>query len=60
MVLELAARNSAIDLPEAQILAEAHAWELRNGGISGRTAQQFVNHLGGMANKPQTVLEKTQ
>lgn len=47
MVLELAARNPAISLPAEQILAEAHAWELRHGGISGRTAQQFVNHLGG-------------
>ena len=49
MVLELAARNPSITLPEEQILAEAHAWELRHGGISGRTAQQFVNHLGGKA-----------
>ena len=49
MVLELAARNPAITLPAEQILAEAHAWELRHGGISGRTAQQFVNHLGGKA-----------
>ncbi len=49
MVLQLAARNPAITLPEEQILAEAHAWELRHGGISGRTAQQFVNHLSGKA-----------
>ena len=49
MVLELAARNPAITLPAEQILAEAHAWELRHGGISGRTAQQFVNHLGGQS-----------
>ncbi len=46
IVLKLA-RREGITLPEEQILAEAHAWELRNGGISGRTAQQFVNNLGG-------------
>ena len=49
IVLELAARHPEITLPEEQILAEAHAWELRHGGISGRTAQQFVNHLCGKA-----------
>ena len=47
IVLELAARHPEITLDKEQILAEAHAWELRHGGISGRTAQQFVNHLYG-------------
>lgn len=51
IVLELAARHSEITLDKEQILAEAHAWELRNGGISGRTAQQFVNHLYGKSDK---------
>jgi predicted AAA+ superfamily ATPase len=27
--------------------AEANKWELSHGGISGRTAQQFVNYLLG-------------
>ena len=47
IVLELTARHPEITLDKEQILAEAHAWELRHGGISGRTAQQFVNHLYG-------------
>jgi len=51
IVLELAARYPQITLPEDQILAEAHAWEMRHGGISGRTAQQFVNHLCGKVGK---------
>ncbi len=46
IVLELAAREG-IELCEEEILTAAHRWELRNGGISGRTAQQFVNHLKG-------------
>lgn len=50
IVLELAARHPEITLDKEQLLAEAHAWELRNGGISGRTAQQFVNHLYGKTN----------
>ncbi len=51
IVLTLAARYPQITLPEDQILAEAHAWEMRHGGISGRTAQQFVNHLCGKYRK---------
>ena len=37
--------RGAID--EATLLAEANRWELRHGGISGRTAQQFINYLAG-------------
>ncbi len=48
IVLELAAKHPEITMSREQILAEAHAWEMRNGGISGRTAQQFVNHLCGI------------
>ncbi len=48
IVLELAARHPELTMPSEQILAQAHAWELRNGGISGRTAQQFINHLCGL------------
>lgn len=47
IVLELAARHPEITLPPEQIIAEAHKWEMLGGGISGRTAQQFVNHLCG-------------
>lgn len=31
-----------------QLLQEANAWEMRNGGLSGRTAQQFITHLAGL------------
>ena len=47
MVLELAARHPEITMDKEQIVAEAHKWEMLGGGISGRTAQQFVNHLCG-------------
>lgn len=49
IVLTLASKHPQIRLSEEQILAEAHAWEMRHGGISGRTAQQFVNHLCGLS-----------
>ncbi len=47
MVLELAARHPEITMDKEQIVAEAHKWEMLGGGISGRTAQQFINHLLG-------------
>lgn len=46
MVLHLAQKHG-ITLPEDTLLREANKWELRHGGISGRTAQQFVNYLAG-------------
>ena len=51
IVLELARRNGIDGMTDDEILLEAHRWELRNGGISGRTAQQFVNHIRGRENK---------
>lgn len=50
IVTELAKRNPAITLTEEQLCAEANKWELAHGGISGRTAQQFINYLAGQAN----------
>lgn len=47
IVVELARRHSEITLTDDEIIALAQAWEMRNGGISCRTAQQFVNHLLG-------------
>ena len=47
IVLKLAARYPKISMSEDEIIAAAHVWEMRNGGISGRTAQQFVNSLLG-------------
>ena len=47
IVLELATRHKSIDLNRDEIIAEAHKWELRHGGLSGRTAQQCINHLCG-------------
>ncbi len=51
IVKELAKRHKAISMPEEELLAEANKWELSNGGISGRTAQQFINYLAGRKNE---------
>lgn len=39
------ARRAGITLSDEEILAEANKWELSHGGISGRTAEQFVKYL---------------
>ena len=49
IVKNLAAKHKEITLPEKELLAEAHKWELSHGGLSGRTARQFVNYLLGRA-----------
>lgn len=46
IVKELAARNG-IQMPEEELLLEANKWELHHGGMSGRTAQQFIDYLLG-------------
>ncbi len=42
------AKKSGVTMSEDQLCAEANKWELSHGGISGRTAQQFVNYVLGM------------
>lgn len=49
IVRELAKRYDTITLAEEELLLEANKWELSHGGISGRTAQQFINYLAGKA-----------
>lgn len=51
IVLELARRHKDITLPDEDIIAKAQAWQMRNGGISCRTAQQFVDNLLGQINQ---------
>ena len=46
IVIELA-RREGITMSEEELRAEANKWELSHGGLSGRTARQFVNYLLG-------------
>lgn len=48
IVTELAKRHPEITMSEEELLKGANAWELSHGGISGRTAQQYVNYLASM------------
>ena len=47
IVTGLAKKYPDITLTEEEICAEANKWELSHGGMSGRTAQQFINYLVG-------------
>ncbi len=49
IVKGLAAKYGDLGLTEEKLLLEANKWEIRHGGISGRTAQQFINHIAGLA-----------
>lgn len=42
------ARKNGLTMSDEELCAEANKWELSHGGISGRTAQQFINHCMGM------------
>jgi hypothetical protein len=47
IVIGLARKNN-VKMTDEELMAEANKWELSHGGISGRTAQQFMNYcLGG-------------
>jgi predicted AAA+ superfamily ATPase len=46
IVKTLAERNG-IAMDEEELYLEANKWELSHGGLSGRTAQQFIDYLGG-------------
>jgi len=41
------ARREGITMSDEELKAEANKWELAHGGLSGRTASQFINYLAG-------------
>lgn len=49
VIVKALAERHGIDMPEEELLLEANKWELSHGGLSGRTAQQFIDHLLGKA-----------
>lgn len=48
IVCNLAKKYPEITMSRQELCAEANKWELSHGGVSGRTAQQFINHLAGI------------
>ena len=50
-IVRTLARRAGIDMPEEELLLEANKWELSHGGMSGRTATQFIIWLQGQLGK---------
>ena len=50
-IVKTLANRYHITMPEEELLLEANKWELAHGGLSGRTAQQFIDYLLGKKEK---------
>ena len=48
-IVRILAEKYQVEMPEETLMAEAVKWELSHGGLSGRTAMQFITHLLGIA-----------
>jgi predicted AAA+ superfamily ATPase len=46
-IVRILADKYQITIPEEELFLEANKWELSHGGLSGRTATQFINYLVG-------------
>ena len=46
-IVKTLAKRYNIDIPEEELISEANRWELSHGGLSGRTAQAFIDYLSG-------------
>ena len=46
-IVKTLAERHQVEMPEEELLLEANKWELQHGGLSGRTAQQFIEYLCG-------------
>ncbi len=49
-IVKTIAERRGINMPEKELLLEANKWELSHGGMSGRTAEQFIDYLLGTKN----------
>jgi len=47
-IVTVLAERYGVTMEQEKLLAEANKWELAHGGLSGRTAQQFIDYLLGM------------
>ncbi len=50
-IVRVLAERYGINMPEEELFLEAGRWELAHGGLSGRTAQQFIDYLLGKKEK---------
>ncbi|MDE6701601.1 MAG: ATP-binding protein, partial [Acetatifactor sp.] len=48
-IVKALAERAGLLIPEEDLLLEANRWELSHGGLSGRTARQFIDYLSGQS-----------
>ncbi len=53
-IVRTLATRCSVTMPEEELLLEANKWELSHGGLSGRTAQQFIDYLLGQVGQEAT------
>ncbi len=46
-IVRVLAERNGIEISDEELIAEAGKWELYHGGMTGRSAQQFIDHLAG-------------
>lgn len=46
-IVKALANRYRVTIPEEELMMQANAWELQHGGLSGRTAQQFIDYIVG-------------
>lgn len=46
-IVKILSEKHGLTVPEEELYLEANRWELSHGGLSGRTAAQFIAHLLG-------------
>ncbi len=44
-IVKTLAERGGVSMPEEELLLEANKWELAHGGLSGRSAQQFIDYI---------------
>ena len=49
-IVETLADRKGVERDREELLLEANRWEIEHGGVSGRTAKQFIDHLLGGRN----------
>lgn len=47
-IVKALAEREGLSVSQEVLFREANIWEMRHGGVSGRTARQFINYLAGM------------
>lgn len=50
-IVKVLAKRCGVTMPEEELLLLANQWELSHGGLTGRTAQQFIDHILGTENQ---------